>query len=295
MISQDVNLNKNELKKLSRDFRIVAGRLLRTSQQEGISNLKRLIQFIENSLILNDFVQSNHVVQYSEDDFFKSSGRYNLPEKSNEEISFIYQLLRYGSENFSRYDDFPLRINGYRGSSRNIQSWVDNFNKEVVNPFVNYFEAHIQSLIIDMGDSDQKLVHIQVHGNVHGNIMNQPQESIIQNNKFENSILGGGVSARDYTGKVTNNYSQPQTLSEAAAEIQKLLKQLEQTYPIRTFAEKAVVADEALRKIESNSDLKSKITSALTAVGKEALKEAVDHPVMNILMAGIEGWQTPTH
>jgi hypothetical protein len=288
ILSQDINISKNELKKLSRDFRFFAGRLLRTSQQEGISNLKRLLQFIENSPILNDFVQSNHVVQYNEDDFFQSSGRYNLPEKNNEEISFIYQLLRYGSEKFSRYDDFPLRINGYRGSGRNIQSWVNNFNKEVVSPFVNYVEAYIQGLIMDMGDSEQRSIHIEVQGDLHGDIMKT------QNNDFKNANISGGVAARDYTGNVTNHYHH-QSLTEAAAEIQNLLKQLEQTYPANTFAEKATVADEALKKIELNPSLKAKILGAIAGAGKEALKEPVDHPVMNILMAGIEGWQTSTH
>jgi hypothetical protein len=293
IVLQDINITKSELKKLSREFRTAAGRLLRTSDEEGLGNLRRFLQFIRDSPILYDFIQSKQVNKYNEDDFFNETvGRYNIPESKDEEIAFIYQLLKYGSEQFNYYHYFPLKVNGYRGSSSQIQPRVDNFNKDVVNPLVNYIEGYLQNLIVDMGDSEQGSIHIKVYGDFNGNVMNQPQESIMQKNNFNNTTIGGGISARDYTGDVTNYCGQPQTLAEAATEIQKLLKQLEQTYPTNTFLEQANMADEALRKIQLNPRLKTNILGALAAAGKEALKEAVDHPVMNVLMAGIEGWQT---
>jgi hypothetical protein len=298
-LAQDiqVQVTKNELQKLSRDFRTVSARLLRGSRQDGLSNLKRLLRFIEGSAILNDFIQSNQPTQYDIPKVFNTMsscmGGYRLPEVKEEEIALVYQLLKFGESHFDDYCKFPFSVGGYSSVGSKIQSHVDAFNKQVVSPFINYIEGYIQGLIIDMGDSEQAKFHIQVHGDVHGAVMHKSQESVTQNNDFKNATIGGGVAARDYSGDVTNHYAQTQTLAEAAAEIQKLLEQLEQTYPTNSFVEKATVAEKALEQIEANPNLKSKIVGALAGAGKEALKEAVDHPVMNILMAGIEGWQNP--
>jgi AbiTii len=115
--------------------------------------------------------------------------------------------------------------------------------------------------------------------------------STTQNNDFHGASIGGGISGRDYTGDVIHNHGAKQDLSEAAAEIQKLLKQLEQSYPTTTLTEKAAVAEMAIQQIETNPTLKAKAMGALKSAGKEAFKEAIDHPLVNILMAGIEGWQ----
>ncbi len=48
---------------------------------------------------------------------------------------------------------------------------------------------------------------------------------------------------------------------------------------------------EAVDRIESNPTLKTKVINALKAVGTETFKEAVNHPLVNILLATIEGWQ----
>jgi hypothetical protein len=297
MPQQDVQVTKSDLQKLSRDFRSVAGRLLRGSRHDGLSNLKRLLRFIEDSPILNDFIQSNQHQQYDIPETLNAAAYgadgYQLPEVKEEEIEFVYQLLKYGESNFDDYATFPFSAGGYTGAGSKIQSQVNEFNKQVVSPFISYIEGYLQGLIIDIRETGQESIHIQIHGDVHGAVMHESQESVTQNNDFRDATIGGGVAARDYSGDVTNHYAQSQTLAEAAAEIQKLLEQLEQTYPTNDFAEKAVVAGKALEQIEANPKLKSKIVGALTGAGKEALKEAVDHPVMNILMAGIEGWQNP--
>jgi hypothetical protein len=99
------------------------------------------------------------------------------------------------------------------------------------------------------------------------------------------------VSAQQIGNQNTLNVEQQSNLVEAAAEIQRLLKQLEQNYPTVTLTEKAIVAEQAINFIESNPTFKERVVQALKAVGIEAFKEAVDHPLVNILMAGIEGWQ----
>ena len=103
--------------------------------------------------------------------------------------------------------------------------------------------------------------------------------------------FGGGFAGRDYKGDITYNYAQQGNLAEAAAEIQQLLEQLSQTNPTTTSKEKMIVVAEAVDTIESNPTLKGRVINALKAEGTEAFKEAIDHPLVNILMATIEGWQ----
>jgi len=100
------------------------------------------------------------------------------------------------------------------------------------------------------------------------------------------------VNAQQIGGNITNyNPEQRQNLAEAAAEIQQLLNQLGQTYPTNTPLEKQIVVTEALKEIERNPTLKARVIGALKAGGTEALKELLDHPAVNVLLAALEGWQ----
>lgn len=104
------------------------------------------------------------------------------------------------------------------------------------------------------------------------------------------TTFGGGFAVGNYKGNVTHNHGQSPNLAEAAAEIQQLLEQLSQTYPTATTAENLTIVTQAAKQIENNPTLKAKIINALKAGGTEGLKEAIDHPLVNILMATIEGW-----
>ncbi len=82
-----------------------------------------------------------------------------------------------------------------------------------------------------------------------------------------------------------------QNLTEAAAEIRQLLKQLEQTYPFSTPLEKQILVTVAIKRIESNPLLRLRVSEALTAAGTVAFKELVNNPLANILVAALEGWK----
>ncbi|NEN96294.1 MAG: pentapeptide repeat-containing protein [Moorea sp. SIO3I7] len=90
----------------------------------------------------------------------------------------------------------------------------------------------------------------------------------------------------------TTNFTseQTQSLAEAAAEIQQLLNQLSQTNPTSTEIEKLTVVARAAEEIKNNPTLKAKVINALKSGGVEAFKETIKHPLVNILVATIEGW-----
>jgi uncharacterized protein YjbI with pentapeptide repeats len=106
------------------------------------------------------------------------------------------------------------------------------------------------------------------------------------------SKFGGGFAGDGGTqiGGILNDYSSKQSLDEAAAEIQQLLKQLEETNPTTTETEKMIIAAKAADEIKNNPTLKARVIGALKSGGTEAFKEAVDNPLVNVLVAIIEGW-----
>ncbi|MDM9580214.1 pentapeptide repeat-containing protein [Nostoc sp. GT001] len=139
--------------------------------------------------------------------------------------------------------------------------------------------------------------YVQNYHNQGDTIM--PEGSKKQSNfDLKGAQFGGGlvnadtVTANQIGGNITNySTEQKQNLAQAAAEIQQLLNQLGQSYPTNTPLEKQIAVTEALKQIDSNPTLKARVIGALKSGGTEALKELVDHPLVNILLATLEGWQ----
>jgi len=119
-------------------------------------------------------------------------------------------------------------------------------------------------------------------------------ESESKGDTFTGAFSIGKASGRNVTQNNSNiNFNeakQTQSLAEAAAQIQQLLKQLSKNNPTSTDSEKLTVVARASEEIKNNPTLKAKVINALEAGGKEAFKETLDHPLVNILMATIEGW-----
>jgi len=105
---------------------------------------------------------------------------------------------------------------------------------------------------------------------------------------------GGNYNERIQGDYVEGNYyagGEPQSLAQAAAEIQQLLKQLEQTYPTTTTSQQMVVAAEAVNRIENNPLLKERVINAVKSGGLAAFEKAIDNPAGAFIVGAIKGWQ----
>ena len=105
---------------------------------------------------------------------------------------------------------------------------------------------------------------------------------------------GGNYNERIQGDYVQGNYyaaEQPQSLAQAAAEIQLLLKQLEQTYPNTTISQQDIVAAEAIKRIKSNPLLKERVINAVKKGGLAAFEKAIDNPAAAFIVNSIKGWQ----
>ena len=163
--------------------------------------------------------------------------------------------------------------------------------------FINYnqikslAEKEIQALISEKDSRIRSLENIVV--TISQGSKFYIERGIMSNNfDFTGANIPGGVAGTNY-GKMVEtqiNYAAQQNLAEAAAEIQQLLEQLEETNPTTTEAEKLTVVVKAAEEIKKNPTLKARVIGALESGGTEAFKEAVDNPLVNILVAIIEGW-----
>lgn len=140
-----------------------------------------------------------------------------------------------------------------------------------------------------------------IDGSVGGNVNNVQGEGnqVVQGDTTmtddRNINTGGGNYneriERDY---IQGNYyaaGQPQSLAQAAADIQLLLKQLEQTYPTTTTSQQMVVAAEAINRIETNPLLKKRVINAVKEGGLAAFEKAIDNPAGAFIVGAIKGWQ----
>jgi hypothetical protein len=109
-------------------------------------------------------------------------------------------------------------------------------------------------------------------------------------NNFHGNVGAVQNGDRNVAHVTQNNYSQ-QNLTDAAREIQQLLDQLAETYPTNTQSEKLAVVTKAVEKIENDPSWKNRVVSAIKSGGTEGLKELLDNPLANILLAVIEGWR----
>ncbi|NEQ52015.1 MAG: pentapeptide repeat-containing protein [Leptolyngbya sp. SIO3F4] len=112
---------------------------------------------------------------------------------------------------------------------------------------------------------------------------------------LSNAQFAGGfaetVQGDQVGGTINNAATETLSLAEAAAEIQDLLKQLEQTAPAETMTEKMTLATQAIAQIEANSTFKQRAVAALTAGGMKAFESAIDHPVAAFVVGAIEEWK----
>ncbi|MDY6786216.1 MAG: hypothetical protein SW833_27330 [Cyanobacteriota bacterium] len=103
-------------------------------------------------------------------------------------------------------------------------------------------------------------------------------------------MSGGTIQSGAKVAGVINE-AEEQNLTQAAAEIQQLLEQLEQSYPTNTTAGRMQIAAEAFSQIESNPTLSSRILSALKAGGISAFEQLLNHPAASFVIGALNDWQ----
>lgn len=288
-------INKKELRKISSDFRMCADRLMQTTETAGMQNLKRFVNFIDQNLVISDFLRNKR----RESNFqFVSFDSLNIDElyyeSPEDEISFTHQLLQYGVEKFSGKDDTYWRLIHKAGCGvrPTLQAGVNEFNSRIIKPFVRYIEIHLTHLQADLGDDENAKLIFHLYGDNYGTNLGATMNemSIDQSN----SSIGVGVNQGEINTKKlagTINEAEKQNLAEVVAEIRQLLEQLSQTYPTHTTAQNMVVAAQVIGHIESDPTWKQRAINALKEGGQTAFKKAIDNPAGRFIVEAIKHWE----
>jgi hypothetical protein len=132
----------------------------------------------------------------------------------------------------------------------------------------------------------------QIHVHNHNHQANQPSMSnSSQVNEGDTYNVGQSAATGKYARSNNNTFiqsEQKQTLAEAAAEIQRLLKQLGQTNPNATEIDKMTYVND-----ETTPSFKRRVAGALQAGGEAAIEEFLDNPYVNVGKAVVKGWIKP--
>lgn len=209
-----------------------------------------------------------------------------LQEKLHEQINEEYNKLVKKFEDKLLYDIKPVIDKKGEELPRFYFPKLDSVGRDVrINSSDNLHT-------INMGDGNY---NERIEGNyVQGDYREGKQSHFnLQGAQFAGGLVNADtVNAEQIGGNITNSNPEPKhNLGDAAAEIRELLQNLEKTNSTRTSAEKMTVAAKAVDEIEKNPTLKLWVIEALLSGQREALKEAIRHPLVNILMTSIDEWQ----
>ena len=139
-----------------------------------------------------------------------------------------------------------------------------------------------------LGGRNIKIEKGNYNERIEGNYYDQKGNNNTMTNITQSHSGSGDNVGRD---KNTTNIYNSQDLTQAAADIQALLKQLEETYPTNTTLGKVAIASEAIQRIDNDPKLAPRILSALKAGGTSALDSLLDHPAASFVIAALEDWQ----
>lgn len=193
-----MEIDKKELKKISRKFRSLGSRVINAYFAEQTSLVKMLIDYINNTPIIKDYIDSLYIEIPGIVDEIKevanSYGRKILSTGTTpeEEVSYIYQLLSYYAEN-DKYDIYMIGW-GY-SNTQNYQDMAKCFGDRVVVPFLNEVDSYMMNIATDMGYDEEVKYMITINGgqaqvnvaNDSGTV-NTIQNNQINNEKVENII-----------------------------------------------------------------------------------------------------------
>ena len=201
----------------------------------------------------------------------------------------FYDLNKLRERLANRKDDIECDKPPYK--EVNILSLIDDIGNR--NKLLNREQNRESSDIVDSGNV---YLNVKIQNTKGGQPIMEAERLIKTETYIEQpkdsgivTVSGSEIKGNAKIGGIINE-SEQKSLAEVTKEIQELLDQLSQTYPTTKTTEKMEVVGKAIDIIEENPSFKSKIIKVLKAVGTESFKEAVDHPLANILMAGFEAW-----
>lgn len=170
-----MEINKKDLRKISRAFRSIANRIINVHYQEFNSILRMFLDYIESTKLISDYINSIVVEEMDIDkevgEVTRSYGRVIFETGTNvdEEIVYTYRILKHLNDNNIAIQSFG---SSYSHSNK-FQDMAKGFGYRVILPFVNHIEDYLTEIAIDMGFDEEEKYMINVNsGQAQVNIAN---------------------------------------------------------------------------------------------------------------------------
>ena len=162
-----MKIDKKELKKVSREFRSMASRVLNSHYEDFYRNLRMFIIHIQQTDLLFQYIESLPDTQFDLDNDIplvaKNFGRYlfDFGNTPSEQVVNVYKLLSSSAITEQNILDI---CSAYSPNSPKYQDIVKAFGQRVVLPFVNCLETYLTNIGIDMGMDESVQYMITVNG-----------------------------------------------------------------------------------------------------------------------------------
>lgn len=141
-------LTKEELQKISINFRRVSSDFLSCNEGNYHRMLNKFLNFVNNTSIIKQFISNNELkfFDFSKIQEYGHRIEFDIPVDDSDEIAYIYQLLTFVSEN--EFEIFSLT---FMYGSHKAGNKIQSFNNEVIRPLVDHINLHLSEIRIDSG------------------------------------------------------------------------------------------------------------------------------------------------
>lgn len=175
-----MEIKKNDLKKISLNFRRKASDVINSPFEEQAGCLKIFLDFVNQQEIIKSFIDNSYEpIDNLEEIIKKVLGSYGtayipLPANEKERLNFLYQVFSYLVDNNIEQ---PYILAGRYAHSTNFSDMAKSFGDNLVYSFTSIIESYLKEISVDMGYDNESSFVINVNSNgVQVNVANNGSE-----------------------------------------------------------------------------------------------------------------------
>lgn len=227
-----MEINKKDLRKISRNFRAIASRVSHAHFREQKVYLQELMNFVDDTDIIRNYIDSLYDeitdLEQKVKDVIQSYGgiTFQLGSSKEERINFLYQLLSYVVKN----EIEPYGLGCLYTSSSKCQDMANEFGNRLVMAFVRDIESYLNDVFTDMGYDENSMFNINVNSSgVQVNIANDHSRiTATQDNSIDHNKL---TEALDSLNKMVNDLENSEEKSVLASNLKVVSDELSNGKP----------------------------------------------------------------
>lgn len=144
-------MTKKELRKISLTYRTLSSQMLKIDSEEEINFIQMYFDYISNTPVIFEYIQSCHKVDYDFKEIYKNNDWYeplDLPSCQEELVDYVYQLIVYVLTSSRMLYTFG---GGYTQSNK-YADLIQAFMRKVIEPFVVALRNYLELELIDSDD-----------------------------------------------------------------------------------------------------------------------------------------------